>query len=464
LLSITVTMLGLLAIMALARWRLPAVLATLLIVFSLSYRMIDVAYLDVFGPIYATELDKFVGGNGAAPYFVASVLCLALPLFYLFRDRSLIEGVRAPLPTTAYLNTGARLGFWSVTALIAALYIDMMRIGVIPLFVGMDRLGYNTMAGVLHNPVYGLGFLPAGALGILTVLPRLQGKSYHVPSIAVFLVLLLYWALTGNRFSAFLLAICYYALPFAAVVVLQRNGLLVSRRRRDAWSVLVSAKVVVPIVTIIGALAIIGLLLNSYYDVRNYADPMFEIFQRIFVQPVQLFAVQWELVQLGQSEGLDRQVLNEVLLDPLDPNANTTMRYLMVRELGYFRATELFNYGAQYAGGYPEILIELFGVYLAIPVLLLLGLGTAFMARLIIRNILRGYLLSAMMAIYVYFAFSLAYIGGMLNSLYAPSLALKVLGLVIATLVERSIMERALARHTRAARAPVMTAIPQGIA
>ena len=433
---------GLLVILWLAVRRTPAVLASALILFGLTYRIVDVAYLDMFGPVYATELTKFVGGQVSAPFFVAAVMAFVLPAAYMFRPQSLLRGLDLPLHDTA---TGAQfrlLVLCGVALLLAALYADMLRIGTIPLLTGMDRLAYEEIAGVLHNPTYNLGFLPAGALGIVAVQPRLQGRPYDRVAIVLFLLLLTYWALTGNRFSAFLLAGSFFALPFAAPVAAGRAGLLPSGQQNDPWAALVSAKVLVPIVFFLGSLAVIGLIRNSYFEVRGYADPTFEIFQRVFVQPVQIYASVWADHAMSGDAGFNWNAIDQVLLYPDDPSGNTTMRYLMIRELGYFRAMELISYGTQYAGGFPEIFIELFGVYAALPLILLVGTLAAWIARLVVRQTLAGHILSALAAIYVYFAFNLTFVGGMLNSLIAPSLAAKVVMLVIVMIFERYAIKR----------------------
>lgn len=446
--SILAAMVGLLAILWLCRARLPAVLATSLLMFSLAYRIIDVAYIDLAGPIYAIELERYIGGNGGAPYFVASVLCLVLPLGYFFRPKALLRGVSSPLPNLQYLEFIWRGGLAGVIFLLAILYGDMVRIGTIPLFVGMDRIEYNSIAGIFHNPAYSLGFLPAALLGILTVLPRLQGRSFSIFPVIVFLALLVYWALTGNRFSAFLLAICYFTMPFGAVIALTRAGLLAPMRGSDPWAAFLSARVIVPIIAVLSSIALIGLLMNSYYEVRGYSDPQFQIFQRILIQPVEIFASRWDLVLTGNLSGWNWDAINEVLLNPEDPNVNTTMRYFMVQELGYFRAMELLNYGTQYAGGYPEVFFELFGPGLGLLFALMAGIGTAALARFAVRNILKGRILSAMMTVYVMFALSLIYVSGMLNSLIAGTLAIKIAILVLVFAFERTIFNRG-AMHRR---------------
>jgi hypothetical protein len=439
------------AILWLAKARTAALLANVLILFGLTYRTIDIAYLDIAGPIYSTQLEKFVGGNGAAPFFVLSVLCFVIPAAVAFRKQSLTAGIASPLPNYPYLRFAWRGGFVVVAALLAILYADMLRIGVIPLISGMDRTEYGEIAGIFHRATYGLGFLPAAAIGILTVLPRLQGRTYSVPAIFLLLILLMYWALTGNRFSAFVVAISYFALPFAAVVVLADRDQL-RMRSVSPWAAIVSIRVVLPIMGAFALIAVGGLIANSYNEVRNYADPVFELTQRIFVQPVEIFASRWELASNLQAGEFNGQAIDEVLLNPVEGEGNTTMRYLMIQELGYFRAVELINFGTQYAGGYPEIFFELFGLYAAIPLMLALGIGMVFLSRLAIRNLMNGYIGSAMMTIYIMFAFTLGYVGGMLNSLMAPSLAIKILGLIIISIFERGVIkqqQQALAAQSR---------------
>jgi hypothetical protein len=89
----------------------------------------------------------------------------------------------------------------------------------------------------------------------------------------------------------------------------------------------------------------------------------------------------------------------------------------MIKNLGDDRAAELLNNGQQYAGGYPEILFELFGPGPAIVAALLFGFITAFLLRLVVGSVLVGRVVTAFLAAYVFYGFSLLYIGGMLNFL-----------------------------------------------
>ena len=113
------------------------------------------------------------------------------------------------------------------------------------------------------------------------------------------------------------------------------------------------------------------------------------------------------------------------------------MQMLMMKNLGYDRTSELLNMGQQYTGGYPEVLFELFGPWLALPAALLLNIPTAILLRICVVAVCEQRLMTAFMALYVFFGFSLLYIGGMLNFLVVWTFWAKVAILFVAYIVER---------------------------
>jgi hypothetical protein len=282
----------------------------------------------------------------------------------------------------------------------------------------------------------------AVTLGMFTELPRLQGGRYDLRFALLFLVMLAYWILTGNRFSIFYRDTCFFVLPFAAVFAMERYNRLPRITRRDAWSALLSFKVIVPIVVILSGITIIGLLINSYYDVRGYADPVYMIAQRTFVQPIQLWDTTWATLDFDQIFTFNTNVSDFLFYNPIEAGSNTSIQYLMVKELGYFRVAQLLNFGQQYAGGYPEILFELFGAWVAIPIMFILGTVTAWLLRLAMLALSQGRLLTSFFAVYVYYGFTLTYIGGMLNFMFALSFLLKIVLLVLAVAFEGKLLQR----------------------
>lgn len=424
---------------ALFRKNRTAFIAGFCVLFSLIYRIVDVAYVDIAGPIYAIETEKYVGGQNSTPMFVLCCLTLILPLWFFCRPKAVTGSLQGPLPQSEYLRYMSNIAKGVVILVLAVLYVDMVRVGPIPLFAGIDRVEYRDMAGIFHNPAYSMSFLLSAVIGIFTVLPRLQGQRYSMAFVGLFIALQLYWALTGNRASAFVITATFYAIPFSAVAAMNARYLL-PEAKQTAWSALVSARVITPLAVIAGVIVLVSLVINSYYDVRGYADPMYQITQRVFVQPVQFWAETWDRAQFDSFAGINDEAFRRVVLDSEQVNTNASILYLMEQSIGYFRTMELMTLGQQYAGGFPEIFFEVFGSWVALPVMLLFGIATAVLARIVASNLVRGRVLTAIMGVYLFYGFTLTYIGGMLNFLLVPSYSLKLGLLVIFFFFERSVL------------------------
>lgn len=428
------------------RNRRAAFIASFFLLFQFILRVPDVAYLDVTGPVYAAQLAKFIGGSAATPYFVLSWAFLLLPLYFAFNPAYLARAIRGPIPVHPAYDRMRLFGLIVSIAIILIAYLDMLRVGVIPVLSGMDRTEYELIAGPTYSILYNNGFLFTMAMGFLMVLPRLQGGRLDVKFLFLFGALMVFWVLTGNRFSIFYRELCFFALPSAAVVWMIDAGVLGKRRARDVWAAFGSSRLLVPLAMVIISVVIGGLLFNSYYNVRGYADPVFEMTQRIVVQPVEIYLSTFE------TETLNRFTVNWEAFDFLFSSqiagtANTSMPYLMSLEIGYFRALELIEAGTQFAGGYPEILLVLVGGWFALPVMLVAGLISVGLLRLSVVSMARGHLMTALASIYVYFGFTLLYIGGMLNFLIAPTFWIKVAFLVLAKLFEERMLSGTRTHH-----------------
>lgn len=432
--SILFAIIGLGFIFMMVRYGTAAFLAGIFIIFGFTYRIVDMAYLDLAGPIFAIELSRHVGGNGATPMFVLSTMMFLVPLAFLLRAKRVLGDRYGPLPQTAYLNGLSQFVLVACCLYLMVLFFDMLRIGSIPLLSGMDRTEYSKNAGIFHNRAYELNFLFSAVLGTFTVLPRLQGRNYSMAFPMLMLGTLFYWALTGNRFSIFFATLSFFAIPFAASRLMIKGGRIPAKVMQGGLGVLASAKFLVPVGSALSIAAVIGLLFNSYYEVRSYADPMYQIGQRVLVQPVQTWASTWDMVHVDLPP--DPRAIDYVLINPPDADSNTAIRYLMELELGYFRARELIDNGQQYAGGYPEIFFHLFGFWLSIFLMALLGLCTAGLLQLSVRSLCRGMPLTSLMAIYLFYGFSITYIGGMLNFLLTLTYWIKVILLIIVWIAE----------------------------
>ena len=111
---------------------------------------------------------------------------------------------------------------------------------------------------------------------------------------------------------------------------------------------------------------------------------------------------------------------------------NRSIRFLMNQNLSNERALFLEKIHNQFGGGYPEILIELFGIWGMWPAIILFAYITGLLIRKLIFSLRDQYFLSSFFIIYVFYAFFNFYVGGMLNFLIAWTFWLKFLAMVLA--------------------------------
>ena len=421
----------------LIRYRKAGAIAATFLLFSLITRTVSLVYLDLADPVYSEQLNRIVGGDSSMPLFATSILLLMATLAYVFRPEALAR-IRVPRRSTEREGEVATRVLFTVTAtFVVALYSDMLGRGVIPLLVGMDRLEYNaTIAGPMHRWLATNGFLLAGSLGAGFCILRLQGRDFCFRFLMLYLLVLIYFALTGNRYSAFYSFTSFFVLPLASVPAMALVGMLPPHPVRSPWRRFVLSRTAIAMALGVFAIAILSMLLHSVVNVRGYDNPVEQFIQRSLIQPVELWWTTWD-----DLDSYNRSSFNyawqALFTNPIDPTRNTSMQMLMMKNLGYDRTSELLNMGQQYTGGYPEVLFELFGPWLALPAALLLNIPTAILLRICVVAVCEQRLMTAFMALYVFFGFSLLYIGGMLNFLVVWTFWAKVAILFVAYIVER---------------------------
>ncbi len=419
------------------RHRPGAIVAAFFLLFSLLTRSFDIAYLDNSGPTFAIELDRYVGGGASTPLFVLAVFAFLIPLAYLFRPSALAAMLGETMPAAPHGPNLTQMALLGCAGYVALLYAQMVLNGPIPLISGIDRIEYNLVyAGFAHRLVADNGALLAFTLGYFIVQSRLRGGQYDLRFAGVLLALEFYFGLTGNRFSVFYRDLSFVALPFAAVAAIEVAGHRLPPLQ-SIWSRIVASRATLILALLLVAGALSMLLYNSFYNVRGYADPSAIVYQRTIVQPVQLYWSQWDRLLARHGEPAPG-IWYDTFVNPIDAARNTSIQALMIAEVGYARAYELLDAGQQYAGGYPEILFALFGRWLALPIAFVIGSIAAWMIRGIVMLCVRGWFFSAFMGTYVYFGFSLVYIGGMLNFVLVLSYFIKIFVFLCCLAFERN--------------------------
>jgi hypothetical protein len=437
------------------------------------WRLVAAGYLDAMGPLYSYEAERMVGGGIAAEFFGMAIILTIAVMAYIFRPAYFAGKVSSALRLSTASSKGFSLGdavFWLSTLYVIGLFADMLLRGAIPLFDCMERYEYlSDYAGPLHLALFKYGPLIALQLGTFCVYPRLRGGSYDYRFLLLLVVLLFYSALTGSRFSAFYSLSLFFITPFSLVLALKLYGELPPRDKRTTLvGRLFDHPLFLAFLGLVSVVIVSFTMVHSYANVRaeggckdnlrsmsintpvalvmaqkrvetlkkivdtqgtaiRFLDPktLFRIEQRILVQPIHMWFMTWDRVV----ESHDRDpagALDFVFDRDHAREGNRSIQYLMSRTLPTDRAAYLKSVGNQFAGGYPEILYELLGPWVAWLAIALFAGVTALLLRHWLLSALRGHFLTAFFAAYVYYAFLVMYIGGMLNFLIVPTFWAKV--------------------------------------
>ena len=429
------------------------VLVAFFLLFGFITRVVSIAYIDLAGPLYSQQLGTYVGGTAAAtPMFVVAVGIVLLMLWLLI-DPRWFAAHAAPLPTLATRVTD-KLLFPVMALFVAALYIDMFQRGVIPLLVGMERFDYTRLyAGPFHVFLFDTLFMVAFFTGYGFVRPRFEGRALDLRYLGILIAFYAYFLLTGHRVSAFFTMTTWFLIPVAAAVMMARVGALPPapdsvRQRR----LMLGLKAFTPLLATGLAVTIAFSLYNSLVNVRGYEDPAEAFVQRSLVQPTELWWTTWD-ASCSSCDASDSLAWQLMFDEPLDATRNTGIQFLMVKALGYDRSSELLDLGEQFAGGYPEVLYELLGPILVVPAMLVFATLTVALMRLIMLAVATGRVLTMVFAVYVYYGFSLLYIGGMLNFALAWTFWVKLGALAAFWLIEGPWFRRFLPGAVRVAAA-----------
>jgi hypothetical protein len=438
------------------------------------WRLVGAAFLNQVGPIYSYEAEMLVGGNTfSADSFGLLIALTVLVMVAVLRPASLQAQAKrlAPLPGSGSGFSIGDLVFWTGALFVAVLYIDMFRIGIIPLLHCIERYEYlETYAGPAHKALFKYGSLIALQFGTFAVYPRLMGGRYDWRFLLLVAALFVYLPLTGNRFSAFYSLTLFFLTPLCFVWLLRTNPRFVDSGTRRS----LRPSVVLLLLTMAGT-AIVGFsLLNSYANIRfensacgeyrqNVKQPippaqtsailrdlkpsgMLNRFitpevqkrfsQRILVQPIHMYFLTYDRV-IGAGDWRPAEAADFIFDPEHKANANRSIRFLMNRTLPADRAAYLERVGNQFAGGYPEVLLELLGKWGVWIGVIVLAAISGFLLRLWMEAVLQGRFLTAFFSFYVYYAFIVMYVGGMLNFLVVGTFWTKVALLAFFAWLER---------------------------
>lgn len=250
-----------------------------------------------------------------------------------------------------------------------------------------------------------------------------------------------YALLTGNRFSAFYSQSSFFLTPCAAIVALKYRssaGSLFSWLNRRLPSNTARLAAIGLFTVAVGSISL-AIYNNLVYVRGNVGGEIWrQAFDRTFIQPSEMGWTSFERV-FESNQGQPSVVFHALFEDPIEPDRNTSIQYLMLATIGEPRTYDHLSRGFQFAGGFPEIFFELFGPYLAWPFLLGMGFIAAALSAYVVRGTLRGAYASTFLFLYVLYGFYIMYIGGMLNFVTTGTYWIKIAVLAIAVSIEASL-------------------------
>ena len=424
---------------------LLCLMAACLVGFSM--RFVSVVYLDAAGPVYSLQLFRDIGGAGAAAPLLLAYLIYVAAFLVVFRATTMrtlavtADRLVASGPTsTDRLIASAVFGAYVV--FVALLFLDLFRIGVIPLFAGLERFEYTQQyGGFWHQLLMNYGMLLALPLGAFYSLGMFFRKRGDIRFLGLLLAIFVYLFLAGHRFSAFYSHSAAFVMPYAAVLGWQQFSERLSegeRRRQELLARRVLAGALAVMVVLVGVA-----LYRSYFFTRasDQKSPFESLRQRVFVQQGEMWYATWDRVVARRFDPVG--AIDRLFVHPVVPDRNSTMPYLMLREIDEKAYTTL-DVGSVYSGGFPEVFFELFPPAGAYAVIFMVALTTAQLMKVLLLAVLERRYLRLALSWYVLFGLVLVSLSGMLNSVVNWKYWLKVAALVtwIAIELDRDVFRR----------------------
>ena len=410
----------------------------LFVFFAFAWRLVSVFYIDVFGPVFSEQLERDIGpGISAVPIAISQGLVIAALLFS-FRPQRLqrlcSEGgpkLGDRLPAGGLDLSG--IAFWIASLFVAALWVELLLSGPIPLFAGLERFDYSRLyGGPLHKLLLQWGPMLAFQLGIFLVAPILNDRPFDRRFGYLFASLILYLFLVGHRFSSFYIYTSFFLIPMGAAL-LGRHAMTATRREFFPGNTL-------RYLVITGAALIflvVGAVAYSYTVVRGFegAELLTKLSQRILVQQGEMWSLTYERVFL-RGDWNSGFAVYKLFFDPFDPNRNSTMQFLMELALPAGRAHFILHQGSAYTGGWPEVLFELGG---PIGGFALVGLSAIIFSEfmfLIVRCIVQERFVTCFFLTPILFALSINIVSGMVNSFIQVTFLMKIAAALVAYVTE----------------------------
>jgi hypothetical protein len=403
------------------------------IIFVFGWMLISTMYIDCHSNIYSVELFRDIGGGIYSLPLACTYLILGIASLLVFRPTKLYRLSKyLRLSSNKIIKMGPlelnKIPIILLSIFVIYLYIELFRYPI-PFFSGIDRglyaIKYNNVS--LHILYMYKDFISLfiGVLFFYEFKKRSKCKN-----IVLFLygAILIYFVLVGNKFSALFFSLCFFVIPLSLNLIMKD---MTKNKKKRKKTIL---KVVVCIIIFISLISLA--MYNYFFEVKSWNNKKIEshITHRIFVQQGQIW---WSTAKriIQENNWNSKESFRKVFVEPIySKNSNTSLHYLMYKEVGKNRVLELIKVGAGYTGAFPAILLELFGpwgIYFAVFIFSIIMLNLLY---LLLCSIAKHYYLSIFFIAFVFQPWLYLFLGGKIHYFTMEMFMLK-LGLMLIAIV-----------------------------
>jgi hypothetical protein len=245
--------------------------------------------------------------------------------------------------------------------IIFLVYIELIIKGNIPFFTGEPRWIYSRhVAGFIFKIfVFIMGPLN-WSLGYAWYSSLVKEKKIMSNAIIyLFLAEIIYLVLAGNKFTTPIYQMAIFMLSPSAILFRKNISIWINRQKKK-----------IMIIFLLITCVLTGAMYKKYFVERAYSMKYFFSFfkQRVLIAPAQLSWSSFERIFIC-NEYDPMESIYLTVVNPLPMDANPSVNYLMYRTLG----PKVLEMETGYTDAYPGIVVEIFGRYFSVILLVFIS-------------------------------------------------------------------------------------------
>ncbi len=389
-----------------------SVLPIIFPVIMLIWQGLSVAYLET--GVYSPELLQITQYTAGTLRFVAAIGIFLAAYWFVFER--IVSGRMARLKTNNIVIRLTNERFNIVVVLVAGIAGIVLLNGA-PSGIVLSRSLY-----LVENPSFArdliFKYLPVITflLGLAAGATRKQTTRSTCFAVLFFHLYILF--LYGNKFSGLYGVVSFFVISFVSVT------LLIPMQRPVFW---VSLRVLV-LVALALFCGLITIGISKYIAIDDLVAKEY-LFDRLLILQGGIW---WHTDYLA-NYGTDHPGMEGFLsfMTSVDFHPNTSLMYLMTRAIGHDLTYKIFFlHGSLFTGAFPAIFYEFFGLPSLILFSALSGMGIALISGYMVRKLLKGQLLSLVVAFSLYLPIIIVLDAGEFLQLFSVNFAVKVYALL----------------------------------